>query len=123
VKKIVLLTLIFVALVFASCSPPPNVPDTGNGAVSNYLPKDLGAKVFINYASFGPAEVHIKVGQAVLWVWNDPSETDQVVLPNGIKSPVQNRGTWSYVFTKAGTYTYYSPFHYRMTGSVVVTQS
>jgi|GEM_PF-5609329 plastocyanin len=109
-------------LVLSACTTPPNLPSVKqNAAPETFLHVNIGAKIYINSGSFGPAIVHIKRGQAVEWIWQNYLETDQVVIKNVASSPIQDSGTWVYVFNKAGTYYFYSPFHYDMSGNVIVS--
>lgn len=115
--------LVGFAIILCSCTTPPNVPNIKQ----NITPEDIsssliGARIYINSGSFGPSIVHIKVGQGVEWIWDNYLETDQVIIKNLASSPIQNTGTWAYVFKKPGTYYFYSPFHYEMQGEVIVTK-
>jgi plastocyanin len=79
------------------------------------------AEVKIDNFSFGPATVTVPVGATVTWK-NVDDIPHTVVSTDGVfKSKVRDTDeTFSYTFTKAGTYPYYCSVHPKMTGKVVV---
>jgi amicyanin len=75
--------------------------------------------------TFEPATLTVKVGTTVTWVNNtqvphtatsDPGSAVQ--WDSGFLSP---GGTYSFTFTKAGTFTYHCTVHSYMHGTIVVT--
>jgi plastocyanin len=78
-------------------------------------------QVAIKGFAFNPAEVTINVGDTVTWT-NDDSANHTVVADNGeFKSGDLGQGaTFSFTFTKAGTYQYKCGVHPNMTGTVTV---
>lgn len=92
-------------------------PDTTNAVATN-------AVSITNYM-FGPTAVKVKVGDTVTWTNQDAvhhtvtADTASAAAPNG---PLIGKGeTYSFKFTKAGTYTYHCMPHPYMHGTVVVT--
>jgi plastocyanin len=79
-----------------------------------------GATVRLQDLSFKPADVTIKAGQSVSWVWADAPTVHDVTFPD-FHSPLQANGTYSHVFATAGTYPFRCSVHPTMTGTVTVT--
>jgi plastocyanin len=76
-----------------------------------------------NYA-FVPAALTVAVGTKVTWT-NDDTAPHTVTVQSGpvtFSSPTLQKGdTYTFTFTKAGTYTYYCAVHPSMVAKVVVT--
>src|ERR1700736_4764613 len=79
------------------------------------------AEVKIDNFSFAPATVTVAVGTTVTWV-NRDDIPHTVVNPDKVfKSKVLDTDDkFSFVFTKAGRYSYFCSIHPKMTGEVVV---
>jgi plastocyanin len=77
--------------------------------------------VVMTNRTYDPQEVTVKVGDTVTWVNEDAPKHD-VVADNGeFKSQLFDKGqSFSYTFTKAGTYPYHCSIHPGMTGTVIV---
>jgi amicyanin len=80
--------------------------------------------VAISNFAFSPAVIKVKVGQAVTWTNNDAvahtvtADSSSSYAPN---SELINKGeTYSFTFTKAGTYAYHCTPHPYMKGTIVV---
>jgi amicyanin len=77
-----------------------------------------------NFA-FTPASIKIKVGTKVTWT-NTDSVKHNIAMDNGTdgpSSPMLGKGdTYSYTFTKAGTFSYHCTPHPYMKGTVVVSE-
>ena len=79
------------------------------------------AEVKIDNFSFGPQTVTVPVGATVTWINRDDIPHTVVSTDGVFKSKVRDTDeTFSYTFTKAGTYPYYCSVHPKMTGKVVV---
>ncbi len=80
-----------------------------------------GAQVTIKGFAFDPVTVTIKVGESVTWT-NQDSADHTVTADNGEfkSSSLGNGATFSFTFTKAGSYPYHCSIHSSMTGTVVV---
>ena len=78
-------------------------------------------QVIMTNRSYDPQQVTVKVGATVTWVNQDSPQHD-VVADNGeFKSSLFDKGgTFSFTFTKAGTYPYHCSIHPGMNGTVVV---
>jgi amicyanin len=77
--------------------------------------------VTIRNFAFGPQIVTVKLGETVHWT-NRDSEAHTVTSDAGaFNSPVLQPGaSFSFTFTKPGTYSYHCTIHPFMTGKVVV---
>jgi plastocyanin len=81
-----------------------------------------------SFSSFGfsPSSVTVKVGDTVEWINNSTvahtSTSDSGSAVSWDSSAIQSGGgTFSFTFTKAGTFTYHCNFHPSMHGTIVVT--
>jgi plastocyanin len=79
------------------------------------------AQVIMTNRAYDPQEITVKVGDTVTWVNQDAPKHD-VVADNGeFESSLFDKGqSFSYTFTKAGTYPYHCSIHPGMTGTVTV---
>ena len=123
-----LLLAIFIVLVLGVVwIVTSNKPKTTN--IISSLTKIKPAVVSITSTGFMPTTISVKVNQAVEWTNNssanhiiatDPYPTDNGVT--GFKSGLINLSdTYSFVFPKAGTYTYHDDLNpYKFKGVVVV---
>jgi plastocyanin len=78
-----------------------------------------------NY-SFQPASVTVKVGDTVMWVNNSSApHTSTSDTGSGVtwdsSTIATGGGSFSFVFSKPGTYAYHCSFHPFMHGVIVVT--
>ncbi len=75
-------------------------------------------------ASFYPAQLTLVIGvnNTVIWTNTDVNTPHSATARDGsFASPtIQGNQTWSYTFTKPGTYQYYCVFHNYMTGTILV---
>ena len=77
--------------------------------------------VKIDNFTFGPAAVTVPVGATVTWVNGDDIPHTVVATDKSFKSKVLDTDeTFSFTFTKAGTYEYFCSIHPHMTAKVVV---
>ena len=88
---------------------------------ANDQPSAASAEVKIDNFSFGPQTVTVPVGATVTWTNRDDIPHTVVSADGVFKSKVRDTDeTFSYTFTKAGTYPYFCTIHPKMTGKVVV---
>ena len=94
---------------------------TGATTVSTQASGAGGAQVTIQNFAFAPASVTIKVGETVTWT-NQDSPNHTVVADNGefASGSLATGATFSFTFSKAGTYPYHCSIHPSMKGTVVV---
>jgi plastocyanin len=78
-------------------------------------------QVVMSNRAFDPATITVNVGDTVTWLNQDAPQHD-VVVDNGefTSEPFDQGQTFSFTFTKAGTYTYHCSIHPGMTGTVTV---
>ena len=88
---------------------------------ANDQPTAANAAVNIDNFVFGPQTVTVPVGATVTWINRDDIPHTVVSTEGVFKSKVRDTDeTFSYTFTKAGTYPYFCSVHPKMTGKVVV---
>ena len=103
---------VMIALLLLGASPRVTAADQ---------PAAASAEVKIDNFSFGPQTVTVPVGATVTWVNHDDIPHTVVSTDGLFKSKVRDTDeTFSYTFTKAGTYPYFCSVHPKMTGKVVV---
>jgi plastocyanin len=108
-------TLVAAIVIFSlsSCLMPSSGPTSG-----------MGNAVSISGNAFNPTNLTTTVNTTVTWTNNDgvahtvTSTGGQTELNSG---SIGSGGTFSHMFTVAGTYTYQCTIHTFMTGSVTVT--
>jgi plastocyanin len=71
---------------------------------------------------FSPKTITIRVGSSVKWVDNtDSPHTSHADSGTWNSGNIAVGGTFSFTFTRAGTYTYHCDYHPYMTGTIIVT--
>lgn len=142
------LACVAVAVGVAACStptksPPPTVGFGRNGGTSVGMPgmsgmPDMpmpqattststppvaGTAVTITDFAFAPANLTVKVGDTVTWTNKDEEPHNVVANDGSFRSPgLDSDGTYSYTFTKAGSFDYICGIHPFMRGTVVVSR-
>ena len=90
-------------------------------ATANDQPSAANAEVKIDNFVFGPQTITVPVGTTVTWTNKDDIPHTVVSTDGVFKSKVRDTDeTFSYTFSKAGTYPYFCSVHPKMTGKVVV---
>ena len=88
------------------------------------VPSAVGVQAEVTVAvidnRFEPADVEVKPGQAVRWVFSGVMEHDVVAEDGSFVSELQTSGEYVHVFEKAGDYPYDCSVHPEMTGVVSV---
>ncbi len=91
------------------------------GATAGDARSATNAEIKIENFSFGPKTITIPAGVTVTWTNHDDIPHTSVSTDLLFKSKVMDTDeSFSYTFTKAGTYSYYCSIHPKMTGQVVV---
>jgi plastocyanin len=121
---------LFVLAVGAFTISSGNSPAPSRG-VASFVTSAPG-EVSITPTGFVPATVSIKVGQAVTWtntdtaphiVASDPYPTDTTLSGLNSQQDLSTNDRYSFVFDKAGTYTYHDDLNpYTLEGTVIVKQ-
>lgn len=134
VVLLMVLMMASVAWLRHSSGGPPAVDSTASvmGAEAMRLadapaslpaPAQKQAKVSIDSFSFKPKELSVAVGATVTWVNHDDvphtatSAGDAIVFDS---KALDTDDTFSFTFSKPGTYKYYCKVHSHMTGTVIV---
>ena len=85
--------------------------------------KAASAQVTIDNFTFAPATMTVEVGSTVTWTNRDdiPHTVVSADDPRAFKSKALDTGdTFSFTFSKAGTYSYFCSIHPKMVGRIVV---
>jgi len=95
----------------------------GPAAAPAQIPAQMEtARVEIRDQGFNAPSVTVKPGTTVTWVNHDDDTHTVTSTVDAFRSPgLDPDETFSYTFTKPGTYEYYCTLHPLMTGKVVVT--
>jgi plastocyanin len=123
---VVALLLLASALLVLGCGSSTTGTTAGGQATTTAGPGTSsasgGAQVTLQNFAFSPTSVTVKVGDTVTWT-NKDSTGHTVTADDGttFTSPTMATGaTFSFTFTKAGTYAYHCSIHPSMTGTIVV---
>lgn len=108
-----------ILLATASCgggddggTGPGNGGGSGNGSTTGAID--------VRDNSFSPSSTTVPTGTTVTWTWRGQAQHD-VVFSGGVRSPIQNAGTYARQFTTAGTFDYQCSIHgASMSGRVTV---
>lgn len=127
-----LLTLVVLIAItsYLAFRTNPNAATGNKASASTLLPVSTApAVVSITGAGFTPTTVSVKVNQAVVWTnsdstphfvtSDDPKPIGNAPHPDSTQALNPN-DSYSYVFTKAGTYTYHDSLSTGFTGTIVV---
>lgn len=80
-----------------------------------------GPRIEIRGHKYGPATVTVPVGTTIAWVNHDGDVHTVFSTTQAFTSPaIETDETYSYTFSKQGTYTYFCTLHPLMTGTVIV---
>lgn len=100
----------------------PTNPSTPSSNQSS--PSSATHNVTISGYAFGPADLTIKKGDTVTWT-NKDVVAHNVIENDGQTGPksgdLNQNQTYSYTFTKTGTFSYYCSIHPYMTAKITVT--
>jgi plastocyanin len=80
--------------------------------------------VILRGTAFSPSRLTAKVGQDVVWSWNDDGVAHTVTADDGsFDSGRMTTGTFRHTFDRPGEFTYHCQIHpQQMTGTIVVSQ-
>jgi plastocyanin len=93
------------------------------GVTQTTVPASGEGPVTIKGIAFNPKEVHVKVGQQLIWNWEDGGLEHTVTADDkSFDSGRKSSGSWSppQPFSKAGTIAYHCEIHAKMHGTIVV---
>ena len=99
----------------------PGMPSTTTASPAG--PAVAADQVSITNFSFSPAAITVKVGTTVTWTNNDEEPHTVFSGAGGMKSPVlaSHQNTFTFTFSKPGTFDYNCTIHPFMHGTVTVT--
>lgn len=111
-----------------TATTPTPTPTTGTTPTATPSGPTQAVSIDTPGGSFGfvPASITVKVGTTVVWTNKTSAphtvtSDDGKTFDSGINTPIAaNGGTFSFTFTKAGTYTYHCQIHPFMTATVIV---
>lgn len=107
----------------ALTSSPTTTPRPTSSPTASAMPEVGDNRVSINKNTFAPETRTIKVGETVTWVNNDSYDHNIVASDKSFTSPNLAKGeTYSYTFTKVGSFDYTCGIHPFMKGTIVVTK-
>jgi plastocyanin len=100
---------------------PTSAPTTAPTPTPTTAPTSTGNSVSIKNFAFSPVSLTVKVGTKVSWTNND-TVTHTVTADKGAfnSGPLTPGSTFSFTFTKAGTYSYHCNIHPSMMATIVV---
>jgi plastocyanin len=103
-------------------SPAPAIPSPATPPPATRPPAGAVAVSIANFA-FSPATITITVGTRVTWTNHQAGVEHTVTADDGSfdSGTLASGGSFSHVFSKAGTYPYHCAIHPFMTGKVIVT--
>ena len=104
----------------ATTAPTVAPTDTPTPAPTT-APAANGNSITIANFAFAPASLTVKVGTKVTWTNNDSATHTVTALQGAFDSGSLPTGqSFSFTFTKAGTYNYHCAIHSSMTATIVV---
>jgi plastocyanin len=103
-----------------------NTPTTGTTATPSGPTKAIAIDTSTGNFGFNPATITITVGTTVTWTNttgapHTVTSDDGTSFDSGINAPISaNGGTFSFTFTKAGTFAYHCQIHPSMKATIIV---
>ena len=112
-KTRVTVKIVFVLLALVAITEPNR---------SAAAEKPAHAEITIDNFSFGPQTLNVKAGTEVTWVNHDdiPHTVVSEDLITFRSRALDTDESWSFTFTKPGTYTYFCSIHPKMTAKIIV---
>ncbi|HEV8650006.1 MAG TPA: cupredoxin family copper-binding protein [Actinomycetes bacterium] len=105
----------------ATTAAPSATGSGGGPTTSGAGTPASGTAVAIDNFAFSPATLKAKVGQKVTWT-NQQGVAHTVTADGGaFDHPMPSGATFSFTFTKAGTFAYHCTIHPSMHGTIVVS--
>jgi amicyanin len=109
------------AMPAPATAPASGPAPAGPSASAPAAPAGSNAVTIENF-KFDPATVTVPVGTTVTWTNKDEEPHTIAAKDGSFHSPaLDTKGTYSFAFTKPGSYDYICSIHPFMTGTVVVT--
>ena len=106
-------------ILVGGAAPPPPAPPPAPVPVPSLAPGT--SRVDVVDSAFSPASITIATGSTVTWLHRGRAMHSVTAIDGSFDATLRTGQTFSFTFTKPGTYTYLCQFHDGMTGTVVVT--
>jgi plastocyanin len=122
-RTLVVVTLLVVVGTLAAGCGGGGSSSSGGGSTTTAAGAQGGGgnAVTIDNLAFSPATLNVKTGQQVTWT-NKQDIAHTVTADGGaFNHPMPSGATFSFTFTKAGTFAYHCTVHPSMHGTVVVS--
>jgi plastocyanin len=115
--RTLLVAVLFLGMA-AACGSSSSGGDSGSGSGSS----GTGNEVTISGFSFHPSTLTVKAGTKVTFTNDDSTPHTATANPGSTfdSGPLNKGQSFTFTFTKPGTYTYICNFHQNMHGTVVV---
>ena len=108
----------------SNSSNPPTTSQTNSGSTQNSNQPIQSGAINIRNMMFTPSQITVQKGATVTWTNNDSvahTVTDDLSNVGGPDSgDIQPGSTYSFKFTKAGSFQYHCNIHHSMRGTIVV---
>jgi plastocyanin len=105
----------------SSSSKPAGGGATSSSALAGSAAAAAPDTIEIKNFSFSPMSLTVPVGTKVTWKFDDSAQHTVSADDKSFVSPAMSNGqTYSYTFTKSGTFQYICSIHQYMKGTVVV---
>ncbi len=116
-----LMSAVLAVLFLASACSSGTTPAPTTGAAPGGAGSAGKASVTVANFAFSPASLTVSVGTTVTWTNQDPT-AHTVTSDDGssFDGQLPASGTFSFTFTKPGTYPYHCAIHPNMKGTIVV---
>lgn len=122
-KVIAVTSLVAAAAVLLSACQYGGQPAPTGSTTGQTSTQQVANAVTIQNMAFAPQNLQVKVGQTVTWT-NKDQRTHTVTSDTGAfdSGNVASNGSYSFTFTKAGTFPYHCNIHTSMKAQVTVTE-
>jgi plastocyanin len=126
---LLILVILIATVSYLVFHTSPNTKAPHGESIALTPTKLAPATVSITSTAFVPATISVRPGQAVIWtntdnarhlVASDPYPNDDALPGLNSQQAIEPSGTYSYVFSKVGTYTYHDNLNPNLTATVLV---
>ena len=112
------LAALTVLTLISACGPTPKKSSGGGGKSASASGSTI---VHVKNFAFDPQKLSVTKGTKVTWKFEDSAAHNVLAGDKSFTSKdLKSGGTYSFTFTKPGTYQYICGIHQYMTGSVTV---
>ena len=119
-RKVITLSLVMVmTLAFGGCNLASQSKDTVNNASPTIDSSASPNTIVIKDFSFNPTTLTVKKGTTITWINND-SVPHQIKSSSFNSSELTKGQSYSFTFSKVGTFDYFCAIHPSMTGKIAV---